>query len=401
MESLPKKTRKEALLYKMLHPKKEGRFTEQDFLELVHLKDDEAVTFDDLRGNIRQIYDMNENSLLTESNAMGGSLAWLNRKKQDLRRKKFFSRIRDGKRTKDYKTIVAEGDSWFCFPLYVKDINEWLIEDEAINLYSIAAAGDWLTNIIYEGKYVEELSLVEPDVFLISGGGNDFCGSNRLAFMINTNVDEELTGDEFCKVCISDAFEAFMWTLQTQYWILLSSLNRSEKLKELKVITQGYDYVIPFPKVRRGPDMIQWIINKATATGDWLRTPLMLKGLRKIESHIAVTAYFIDKVNEMFIKLANYKEPSGDYKFPNLYHVDCRGVAGGFEGWFDEIHLKSDKFEIVANAYKHIILKTRLGREPFNPKQKVVKAVWFDPEGSGPPTSKEKQLLPEQANMTR
>ncbi len=227
MEDYPKKTRKEELLYKMLHPKKEGEFTEQDFLDLVHLKDKDAVTFDDLRSNIRQIYDMNENSLLTESNAMQGSLAWLNSKKQKLRRKKFFSRIRDGKRTKDYKTIVAEGDSWFCFPFYVKDINEWLIDDENINLYSIAAAGDWLTNIIYEGKYVEELSLVEPDVFLISGGGNDFCGSNRLSFMINTNIDEELEGDEFIKVCISDAFGAFIWTLQTQYWILLSSLKKA------------------------------------------------------------------------------------------------------------------------------------------------------------------------------
>ncbi|HVF82477.1 MAG TPA: hypothetical protein VM884_11105 [Flavisolibacter sp.] len=399
-EALPKKTKKE-LLYKMLHAKTEGRFTEQDFLDLVGIEGDDAVTFDDLRSNILQIYDMNETSLLTESNPMEGSLAWLNRKKQKARRQKFFSRIRHGKRTKDYKTVVAEGDSWFCFPLYVKDINEWLIDDENINLYSIAAAGDWLTNIIYEGKYVEELSLIEPDAFLISGGGNDFCGSNRLAFMVNTNVDEEKTGDDFIKVCISNAFEAFMWTLQTQYWILLSSLSRAEKLKDLKVITQGYDYVIPFPKVRRGPDVIQWVINKSTDTGDWLRTPLMLKGLRKIENHIAVTAYFIDKVNEMFIKLATYKDSSGEYKFPNLYHVDCRGVAGGFEGWFDEIHLKSHKFEIVATAYKHIIFQTGLGKEPFDAKQKVVKAVWFDPEGSGPPAGQEKQLSPEQANRIR
>jgi hypothetical protein len=285
----------------MLHPKEEGPFTDVDFLKLVGIKGADAVTFDDLRNNIRKIYDMNESSLREESDAMQGGLAWLNRQKQKLRRRRFFDRIRDSRRTKDYKTIVAEGDSWFCFPFYVKDINEWLIEDDRINLYSIAAAGDWLTNIIYEGKYVEELSLIEPDVFLISGGGNDFCGSYRLSFMVNTNVDENLPDEEFIKICVSGAFGSFIWTLKTQYWLLLSSLKEAKKLKKLKVITQGYDYVIPFPKRRRGPDAIQWLINKATSTGDWLRTPLMLKGLLRIESHVKVMAHFIDKVNEMFI----------------------------------------------------------------------------------------------------
>lgn len=373
-------TRKQDLLYKMVHPKKEGEFTDQDFLELVHIEGDDAVTFDDLRGNILQIYDMNESSLRKESDAMQGSLAWLNRQKQKMRGKKFFSRIRDGKRTKDYTTIVAEGDSWFCFPFYVKDINEWLIDDSRINLYSIAAAGDWLTNIIYEGKYVEQLSLIEPDVFLISGGGNDFCGSYRLSFMVNTNVDENKEGDELIKVCVSDAFGAFVWTLKTQYWILLSSLNKAKKLKDLKVITQGYDYVMPFPKRRRGPDTIQWLINKSTDTGDWLRTPLKLKGLHKIENHVAVMAYFIDKVNEMFIWLATYKAPGSDaYKFPNLYHVDCRNVAGGFDGWFDEIHLKSHKFKVVANAYKHLVFEGGVRNGfAFDKDKKVIRAVEFE-----------------------
>jgi hypothetical protein len=228
---------------------------------------------------------------------------------------------------------------------------------------------------------VEELSMIEPDVFLISGGGNDFCGSYRLSFMINTNIDEELTGDEFIKVCVADAFDAFLWTLRTQYWLLLSSLQQSPKLKELKVITQGYDYVIPFPKVRRGPDMIQWLINKSTSTGDWLRTPLLLKGLHKIEHHVALMAYFIDQLNEMFIWLATYKDSeTGGFRFPQLYHVDCRHVAGGFAGWFDEIHLKSEKFRIVAEAYKHLIFEDaheNLG--PFDKDRKVVQAIWFQP----------------------
>ena len=185
---------KQDLLDKMIrHPLD---FTDADFIALVSIEGDDEVTFDDLRNNLRRIYDMNESSLQQESDAMSGAFGKLNSAKQKKRRKQFFKRIREGKRTIDYKTVLAEGDSWFCFPKYVKDINEWLIRDDEVNLYSVAAAGDWIANMIYEGKYIEELSMIEPDAFMISGGGNDFVGSYRLSFMINTNVDEKLPDDE-------------------------------------------------------------------------------------------------------------------------------------------------------------------------------------------------------------
>ncbi len=362
---------KKYLLDRMVRYPRE--FSETEFSELVSKQAEEAVNFDDLRNNIRRIYDMNESALLTESDAMKSSLAKMNLKKQEKRKKKFFSRIRKGMRTTGYKTIVAEGDSWFCFPVYVKDINEWLICDKQINLFSIAAAGDWIANMIYEGKYIEELSMIEPDVFLISGGGNDFVGSYRLSFMINTNIDENLPDEDYVTACVSDAFYAFIWTLKAQYWLLLSSLQQAKKLKNLKIITQGYDYVIPYPKKCRSWNPFQWLINNFTPTGDWLRTPLKLKGLHNEKKQKIIMRHFIDKVNEMFISLANYPAENGIddkfYKFSNLYHIDCRNVAGGFEGWFDEIHLKSSKFKVVAEAYKHIIFG--------NPSQKIIKATDF------------------------
>lgn len=377
---------KEKLLDIMVrHPKD---FDDENFLELVSIEGKDAVTFDDLRNNLRRIYDMNESSLLQESDATTGSFGVLNFKKQEKRRKKFFRRIREGKRTTDYKTVVAEGDSWFCFPKYVIDINEWLIRDDEINLYSVAAAGDWIANMIYEGKYIEELSLIEPDVFLISGDGNDFVGSYRLSFMINTNIDENLPDDKFIEDCIADAFYAFIWTLKTQYWLLLSSLQKAEKLEGLKVITQGYDYVFPSLKKWRGFDLIQFIINRFfTATGDWLCTPFKLKGLHNEARQQKIIRHFIDKVNEMFAWLATYPNVDGvkgkEYKFSNLFHIDCRGVARNFNDWFDEIHLKSGRFKAIADVYKHIIFETKrnvmkngvLTDVPFDKNLKVVKVV--------------------------
>jgi len=83
-----------------------------------------------------------------------------------------------------------ENLKWFQFPrVYlnidpVKDIVDWLIEDTKYAVKSLAAGSDWLSNIFYTGEYVEELPKISPDVFLISGGGNDLVGNNRLSIMV-------------------------------------------------------------------------------------------------------------------------------------------------------------------------------------------------------------------------
>ena len=56
---------KKFLLNKMIEEPKS--FKEHHFIELVEKKGNDAVSFDDLRANMRRIYDMNESSLLAES----------------------------------------------------------------------------------------------------------------------------------------------------------------------------------------------------------------------------------------------------------------------------------------------------------------------------------------------
>jgi hypothetical protein len=72
----------------------------------------------------------------------------------------------------------------------------------------------------------------------------------------------------------------------------------------------------------------------------------------------------IDEVNEMFIGLARRKE------FPQLYHIDCREVAQNKDDWFDELHLKSDAFKIVASAYSGFINGTILAADKVIVAQK-------------------------------
>ena len=60
----------------------------------------------------------------------------------------------------------------------------------------------------------------------------------------------------------------------------------------------------------------------------------------------AILYTMITEFNEMLIQLANF------HGLPNLYHIDCRGVARDEHDWFDELHLKSESFGVIANAYK-------------------------------------------------
>ncbi|WP_157975863.1 hypothetical protein [Lewinella sp. IMCC34191] len=57
----------------------------------------------------------------------------------------------------------------------------------------------------------------------------------------------------------------------------------------------------------------------------------------------------ITEFNEMLIKLARFDG------LPNVYHIDCRGVARSEDDWYDELHLTSEAYGTVAAAYTKCI----------------------------------------------
>src|SRR6185369_580220 len=284
---------KEQLIDKVLHDPL--GITEEDFKLLVAVET--GLSFDDLRNIVRRIYDINERTLLEESDASKGSMGFFNRLSTKSRTKKYYKKIRKGFRgISGNRVIVAEGDSWFQFPLFVTDVVDWLLKKNNYAIYSIASGGDWMTNIIYDGKYVEELSIHQPDVFLISGSGNDLVGSNRLAIMVEQplknqkindiliqglNAENKHAGDiKHGFTFLTSAFHAFILVLKLQYYILFKGIRSSRKLCDMLIITQGYDYAIPSYKIRfdiRYP--LQPVINWALDSGKWLKRPLMIRGI--------------------------------------------------------------------------------------------------------------------------
>lgn len=355
-------------------------FTPAEFRRLI--SPELQLNFTDLRQLILRIFDINEATLRVQSDATTGKLGTLNRWGNALRQYQYFRLIKKGFRDAKYpnhKVIVAEGDSWFQFPFFVKDIVDWLSADPDYAVYSIAYGGDWFTNILYEEKYVEELSIHVPEVFLISGGGNDFLGSNRLAIMVNAIGNSELRPpEELEKMLASEeneeikkdilegyryvtpAFYSFILTLRAQYYILLQSLSKSAKLKNLQIITQGYDYAIPTYKYRwKKWYCLQPLLNYFIGSGKWLKHPLMIKGITNDVTGQKIMKALIFELNAMFAELA--------LNFPNMYHIDCRGTAPRFDDWFDELHLSSEKFKLIAAAYKYCIEQ--------KPPEKIIKVL--------------------------
>jgi hypothetical protein len=286
----------------------------------------------------------------------------------------YTKKVNKQKSGKRYYRIYAEGDSWFQFPRFIKDVIDWLNDRDEFLIVSDAYGGDWITNILYEEQYVTGLTTYAPDFFLISGGGNDLVGNHRLGVMVDqisnystlkyNNLEdiksEILNHDQ--KQWIFDAqkhlnkeFYALIGVFKLQYTLLFNKLYKSNnKHTNVISITQGYDYPIPNNDRRfslRTP--LQPLVNAFLDNGNWLFTPLMIKGIIDQKMQQAIMFTMIYEFNEML--------SSFSHKYENVYHVDNRGLATGKKDWYDELHYKSHIYSHVANAYDHIIRNAHHG----------------------------------------
>jgi hypothetical protein len=400
---------KQLLLEKLIkHPLE---FNDLDFEQIVDPTT--GLSFDDLRNALKRVYNINESALRTESDATTGGLGIFNRYTTRRRQKAYFNKINAGFVGEDgHKVIVAEGDSWFQF--FGRDVINWLERFKTYAIFSIAYAGDWLANILFEEKYVEELSIHKPSAFLVSGGGNDLVGGDRLAIMTclnphsfiplkRTNKQELLVAgcsEEQANQILSvqqhilPEFHAFILILKCQYFLLFNNLRKAADLETMAILTQGYDYAIPHAGIRfdwRTP--LQPLINWLIGSGKWLSEPLMIRGIKEQKRQRAIIMAMIFELNEMFISLAKRNE------FPYLYHIDSRGNAID-KDWFDELHLKPWAFKRVADTYRRCldnhfehIKRTQVGTKnpnyhflvkqpPMHTEENLIDSLTSSPEAS-------------------
>lgn len=326
---------------------------------------------------IQRIYDLNEKFIL-ELSAVDGLLRKLNDLKNAKRNKRFKKKIVNGFRKREgEKIILAEGDSWFNYPVILTDLIDRISMEKNFAVYSLAAGGDWLLNMLTARHYVEELSVLHPDVFLISGGGNDLVGSSRLAAVVNQDRGDEYSKCQLAHWIIDKArkvetpldkarfsngvqflskdFFALLMFFHLQYSYLINGILKNaqkpgDKFFGIKIITQGYDYALPSFDKRFGPDPLQWyvpFIRMFLGHGGWLKRPLMTRGILDEVVQKDILYAMIYLFNEMMIdvgRLFNKDEKK------QVFHIDSRGSVGK-DGWADELHPKPKHFMQTGNCF--------------------------------------------------
>ena len=250
---------------------------------------------------------------------IGLSVKSLNDRANRKRLAAYEAKIRDG--WKGLK-LLAEGNSWFLYPILLKDIVDNLSSDHAV--YSVAAAGDTLENML-RGTAQLEAKIKEHQFngMLLSAGGNDIAGDLLRSYLTINKLPPKPASNY-----LNDQFDAFISRTREKLDGLFGGLT--SRFPDLKIFCHGYDW--PFPR----------------KMGLWLEPAMVAQGVPEAVQP-AVLKFMIDRYYEMLGSLAEtYRD--------RVFVADCRGSVGAIMEWFDELHpfnpgytRAADRFRVAIN----------------------------------------------------
>lgn len=254
-------------------------------------------------------------ALITDAYALEGDMVldWVNDWARRERRRAYQRKVDSGF---PLIKIVAEGDSWFQFPILLDDVIDHLMKRKDLAVYCVSAAGDLLSNMIAKGEYLAALEQEKPEFFLISGGGNDLVAGERLATVLHPYRRGRAPTDY-----LNPAFQTFEDQMRRDYRRLFRQLT--QRFPNLKILCHGYDYPIP-------------------NGGQWLGKPMEKIGINDRTLQRQILRVIMDRMNSVIADIAA--------EYANVRYLDVRNTVSS-NGWFDELHPLNDKFGLVANNF--------------------------------------------------
>jgi len=243
-----------------------------------------------------------------------------------LRNARYRTRLANGYRG---LKIVEEGDSWHQYPVRLEDIIDVVSETHAV--YSLGAAGATLAEMAGLAEYRAAIRDEDPDIFMISAGGNDVLGEGAFINLIHDYRDGATALDLLDRDRLSDTLSRITSTLDG---IFRSALAIKPSLH---IVTQGYDYVHP------------------REDGKWVGGPLKEKGI-PLSIGREIVKIILNRFNGALEELAG--------RYPGrATHINLLGKADrGPQSWHDEIHPKNAGFRrAAAEIIDHI---AQLRRRP-------------------------------------
>ena len=227
--------------------------------------------------------------------------------------------------------VIAEGDSWFCYPQDRRYVPANAPQDLTLplatkyKLLNMAKPGDLATEMA--GFREKDLAIYaayyKADVLILSCGGNDLVHGRSLQSLLHPG-DLQNPAD-YLKLSFWAVLERVIVSIEE----MIKTARRARP--DIRVITHGYDRAIP------------------RQNGAWFGEPMAALGIPQARwTAIAQTI-----VNEFNIELAG-RVAALDRSLANgrgeIVHLDLRGTVGANE-WFDELHPTTGGFAKIAAKF--------------------------------------------------
>jgi len=284
--------------------------------------------------------------VLESENAMGFANTFCRGRRQSSFRRRV-------EKNPELPVLVSEGDSWFQFPLLIKEVIDHLGDDYAI--WSVGAAGDTVSNMVFgpekkfKTEYMRALRRHKDSVkaFLFSAAGNDIIGAdpetNESALFhilkdFNNNPSDINGHINFSTLADRLAM------LKNGYQTVISNVRSEPGFEALPILVHGYDYVFPYPfgdQDKRNPIYAD--------NDNWLGKPLKARGIPTELGHEIIRVL----INALYDTMT---EVAGDSNQSNVWVVDCRGAMPDLTDWADEIHGTSKGFTAVADRFRTVLV---------------------------------------------
>jgi len=244
--------------------------------------------------------------------------------------------------------LLAKGDSWFLYPILLKDIVDNLSSDYAV--YSVAAAGDTFENMLRgTADLVAKIKEHRFHGMLLSAGGNDIAGDPLRSYLV-ANLRTPRGAEKYLNEC----FDAFIASMREKLDGLFGKLL--SQFPDLKIFCHGYDW--PFPR----------------KMGLWLGPAMADQGVPD-SAQAAVLKFMIDRYYQILGGLAEqYRN--------RVFVVDCRGAVGPITEWFDELHPFNSGYARAAGRFRSAIDQAfGIARAPQAPRTAAILS-WCPKEGA-------------------
>ena len=244
--------------------------------------------------------------------------------------------------------IIAEGDSWFDYPLH--DVLSDLADSYGFDIESVAHSGDSVEDMAYSDGQLDEFSRrlekvlnthVEPRAILLSGGGNDVAG-DEFAVLLN-HATSSISG--FNDSIVTGVIDQ---RIRDAYVTILTAITEICKARlghPVPIVVHGYDYPVP--------DGRGFFRGWGPLPGPWLEPGFRRKGYADMTLRKRMCVTLIDRFNAMLASIAG-KAPFAHVKFLDLRKTLSTG-ANYKEYWANELHPTTKGFEQVTAKFAAVL----------------------------------------------